>query len=305
MKTLEEAIKYTTKKKNHQLSRLENSHFNEPIGELNDYLVDKESRSSVALNLEYLTTWYHWNFINEFVTNSKLDYNTLTLSTYYALECNNWEYSLGKLVETYDEATSLTKSVKHLAQMLYLGQKERAVQYGNLLLKMLYGKQYDGGSPFPTHPWFMLELFCKWQGKELEQVGTRYPDSLGVYQDALNYWNTTDTKLLSDIVDVLTKFHISQSDEDEQGTAEDENGDGYDLEFTSADYFIFPVEILMWLSIRKDLGLPDYTPSPDNKLMQMEINQLPKSPIAEPKDALIEKCKAKLKQENPDIDFKL
>jgi hypothetical protein len=305
MKTLEEAIKYTIKKKKHQLSRLENSHFNEPIDELHDYLKNIEDDTSVALNFKYLTTWYHWNFINDFISKNNLKHNILATSNYYALECNNWEYFLGKVAETYDDATSLTESIKHVAQMLYLGQKERAVQYGNLLLKMLYDKQYDGGISFPTHPWFMLELFCKWQGKELEQAGTRYPDSLGVYQQALNHWDTADTQLLSDIVDTLTTFHIAQSDEDEQGTANDENGDGYDLEFTKSNYFIFPVEILMWLAIRKDIGLPDYTPSPDNKLMQMEINQLPKTPIPEYTDELIEQCKAKLKKDNPNITFEL
>ncbi|WP_271782003.1 hypothetical protein [Aquimarina algiphila] len=305
MKTLEESIEYTIEKKEYQTSTSKNSHFNEPNQDLKKFLINEKGRGSVALNFGYITTWYHWNFINDFVTNSKLDYNTLTLSTYYASECNNWEYSLGKLVETYDDATSLTNSVKHLAQMLYLGQKEKSISYGNLLLKMLYGKQYDGWITFPTHPWFMLELFCKWQGKELEQAGTRYPDSLGVYQEALNHWDTTDTQLLSDIVDTLTEFHIIQSDEDEQGTVNDENGDGYDLEFTRADYFIFPVEILMWLAIRRDLDLPDYIPSPNNKLMQMKINKLPNVIIPEYKDELVEKCKAKLKKDNPNIEFEL
>ncbi|MFI8605656.1 hypothetical protein ACIGCP_14420 [Cellulophaga baltica] len=111
--------------------------------------------------------------------------------------------------------------------------------------------------------------------------------------------------MLSDDIDSLTKFHIAQSDEDEQGNANDENGDGYDLEFTSADYFIFPIEILMWLAIRRDLGLPKYSASSQNKLMLMEINQLPTKKISKHEDALIEKCKNKLMQKNTDITFEL
>ncbi|WKX76200.1 hypothetical protein [Zobellia laminariae] len=302
MKTLEESVKYTIRKKEHQISRLENSHFNESYDSLNKFLTNEKGRGSVALRIEYLSTWYHWNFIHNFISNDKLHYNALAKSNFYALECNNWRFLLGELVETFDSAISLTTSIKHLAQMLYLGQKERAVAYGNLLLKMLYGKQYDGGMFFPTHPWFMLELFCKWQGKKLEQKGTRYPDSLGVYERALDNWNTEDIRLVSDIIDDLTKFHIAQSDED---VTTDEHGNEFSPEFTKSNYFIFPVEILMWLSIRKDLGLPDYTPSPENKLMQMEINKLPEQSIPWPTDELVEKCKAKLKEDNPGVEFEL
>ena len=305
MKTFEESIKYTIRKKEHQISRLEKSHLEDPIKELNDYLANLEDDSFVGENFNYLSSWYHYNFIYHFLSYKNLDFSYVAKSTYFAMECNIYNLFIAELVPTYNSATSLTQSIKHLAQMLYLGHKERAVAYGNLLLKMLYGKQYDGGLVFPTHPWFMLELFCRWQGKELEQIGTRYPDDLGIYQKALDNWDTKDTDLLSDIVDDLSEFHIAQSDEDEQGGENDENGDGYDLEFTSADYFIFPVEILMWLAIRKDLGLPDYTPSPGNKLMQMDINKLPEQSIPWPTDALVEKCKAKLKADNPGVEFEL
>ncbi|WP_024480403.1 hypothetical protein [Cellulophaga baltica] len=305
MKTLEESIEYTTNKKKNQISRLENSHFHQSIEDLKLFLETGKGIGSSSLKIEYLGAWYHWNFIYKYLVDQEIKYDLLSASTYYNLECNNWCYFLGKWKENFKSATSFTKSIKHLGQMLYLGQKEDAIQYGYFLLKMLYGKQYDGWIVFPTHPWFLLELFCRWQNINLDYEKLNYPNNLGVYQSALDNWNTIDTQLLSDNIDSLTKFHIAQSDEDEQGNANDENGDGYDLEFTSADYFIFPIEILMWLAIRRDLGLPEYRASSQNKLMQMEINQLPTKKISKHEDTLIEKCKNKLMQENPDITFEL
>ncbi|WP_165750511.1 hypothetical protein [Cellulophaga sp. Z1A5H] len=305
MKTLKESIKFTLEKKTHQISKLKNSHFIEPIEELEAYLKDIEDDSFIGENYKYISIWNHWNFINDFISKNILNYNYLAKSTYYSLESNNYDFFIGELVQTYHSAISFTKSIKHLGQMLYLGQKENAIKYGNFLLKMLYGKQYNGWIVFPTHPWFMLALFCKWQNITLDYEKLNYPDNMGVYHNALDNWNTIDTQLLSNNIDSLSKFHITQSDEDELGNANDENGDGYDLEFTSADYFIFPVEILMWLAIRRDLGLPEYKPSSANKLMQLEINQLPSATIPMYKDALIQKCKNKLMQENSDITFKL
>ena len=306
MKTFLESKEYTKKKKAHQTGRLEYSFVTESVDALEEYLITGNKIAGSTKNeIDSLGTWNHWNFINNYVAINELEYALLVKATYYHIECNNWAFFLGKWREHVDFATSFTKSIKHLGQLLYLRQTERAIQYGKLLLKMLYGKQYKGWHVFPKHPWFMMELFCKWQNIELDYDKLNYPDSLGVYENTLQHWDTTDTELLSALIDKLSDFHIKQSSEYEQETEKDENGDGYDLEFTSADYFIFPIEILIWLAIRREMGLPEYEPSPKNELMQLEINRLPEKVVPWPTDELVEKCKAKLKADNPEIDFEL
>ena len=132
MKTFEESIKYTIRKKEHQISRLEKSHLEDPIKELNDYLANLEDDSFVGENFNYLSSWYHYNFIYHFLSYKNLDFSYVAKSTYFAMECNIYNLFIAELVPTYNSATSLTQSIKHLAQMLYLGHKERAVAYGNL-----------------------------------------------------------------------------------------------------------------------------------------------------------------------------
>ncbi|WP_395344250.1 hypothetical protein PN836_005575 [Ningiella sp. W23] len=302
MQTLEDSIAYTKRKKHFQLYGSDVDLLNKRITDLSRYLKGEETLGSVALNLDRLSTYYHWSFIELSVNTNTIEMSTLAKASYIAFETNNWYEFLGKKVAKYSSAVSFNTAVKHLGQLLYLGQYDKAKQYGNLLMKMLYGKQYDGGLVYPTHPWFMLELFCRWQGKALDKKGTRYPENLGVYQTALDNWDTGDTQLLSDIVDSLTEFHIAQSDED---VTTDEYGNEFSPEFTSSNYFIFPIEILMWLAIRKHLGLPDYIASPSNELMSMPINQLPDTPVEWVKDDLVNQCKAKLKADNPDIEFAL
>lgn len=305
MKSIEESITYTTDKKSYQLSKLLISHYQEPLGDLGRYLINDKKRGSVALNLGYLSTWYHWQFIYNFTHSHQISYNSLALSTYYALECNNWEYFLGKAVETYCDATALPDSMNHLAQMLYLGWEDKAILYGNFLVKMLYGKQYDGWVKIPVHPWFMLELFCRWQKIELNRRKLHYPDSLGIYENALSNWDTQDTGLLSIIIDKLSAFHIHQSDEYEHPEPDGGNCDGYHMEFSYSNYFIFPAEILFWLAIRRRLGLPGYQASAQNDLMNLEINQLPSSAFPYPRNDLVEQCKRKLMEDNSGVTFEL
>mgnify|MGYP006879611401 CR=1 FL=1 len=302
MKNLRESIEYTKAKKSHQVSSLEYSFKTESVDALENYLITGKKRGSASNQIERLGIYNHWNFINNFILVNEKEYQLLSKSTYYHLEHNNWCFFLGDLVEGFDSATMFKETIKHLGQLFYLQQFVKAVSYGKLIVEKLYGKHYKGGTSIPIHPWFMLQLFCNWQGIELEQRGTYYPDNMFVYDRALKYWNTKNRELLSDIVDELTAFHIKESDE---YAKTDEYGNEEDTDFTSADYFIFPIEILMWLAIRREMGLPEYEPSPKNELMQLEINRLPEKVVPWPTDELVEKCKAKLKADNPEIDFEL
>ncbi|KGN91079.1 hypothetical protein HQ45_00820, partial [Porphyromonas crevioricanis] len=78
--------------------------------------------------------------------------NSFSISTYIAIEANNWYFSLGKIFGRYKRSIEFHKAIKHMAQALLLGWDELAINYGRLLIRMLYGKQYEGWHPAYKHP---------------------------------------------------------------------------------------------------------------------------------------------------------
>jgi len=300
MRTFNETLKYSEKKKQHQVLKLKDSNLLESIDDLGGFLSDKKKRSTVGSRFEYISSWHIWAFLNEFFQNEKVNFDELALSTYFGVESNNWDFAVGKLSPNYDSAIPFDRSIMHLGQLLYLGWYDKAEKYGKLLLQMLYGKQYNGWVIKPLYAWFVITLFCKWQKIELDKTELKYPDQLGVYEEALANWDVIDQRQLNDIVEKLSAFHIAQSDED---VVTDEDGNEFSPEFTSSDYFIFPAEILAWLAIRKTVGLSGY--NGNDELMKLEINQLPSAVIEKPKNELVDKCKRKLLEDNPGLQFEM
>lgn len=143
MENIEKAIQYVLKKKEYQLEKLTHFYFtsNEDI---NSYISGNKSRAIIGLKLERISNWQHWNFIYSFFKENKLDHNLLALSTYSAIESITWDYFLGTTVEQYKESISFINAIKYLAQALLLGWDSIALKLGDVLLKMLYGKQYKG-----------------------------------------------------------------------------------------------------------------------------------------------------------------
>lgn len=299
MESLESVIKYTEKKKKFQL-RDNDAKLKDRKNALIEYINNQKDDSSVGLNFERLSNQYLWQFISNYLQNKELNYDSLAKSTNLALEANNWDYTLGTISPTYDSAILFNYSAMHLGQLLYLGWGDQAKAYGNFLIKMLYSKHYTGGNAWAKHPWFILMLFCKWQDIVLDKSKLHYPEDMGVYQAAMDDWDTADINLLTNLINQLCDFHIKQSDED---VTMDEYGGEDGPEFSSSDYFIFPVEILTWLAIRKQLALPAYEAKHD--LMRLEINQLPDAIIPFEEDELVLKCKAKLVNDNPGLTFGL
>lgn len=292
MENIEKAVQYVLKKKEYQLEKLTHFYFtsNEDI---NSYISGNKSRAIIGLKLERIYNWQHWNFIYSFFKENKLDHNLLALSTYSAIESITWDYFLGTTVEQYKESISFINAIKYLAQALLLGWDSIALKLGDVLLKMLYGKQYKGWNSAYKHPWFMLSIFCKWQGIELDYTRLNFRKEMGVYEKAIQYWDTKDKTLLTEIVNELVSFHILESDEDEYKN--------HIPDFPSSDYFVFPIDILLWLNIRERIGLPEYIPN--NELMKMPINNYNTLKIDVPKVELIEKAKMKLQTEYPNANI--
>lgn len=141
----------------------------------------------------------------------------------------------------------------------------------------------------------MLELFCKWQGIELDYSRLNYPKDMNVYAKALQNWDTNDEVVLSNLVNDLAEFHISESDESEKANNIPD--------FPSSDYFIYPVEILLWLNIRNRMGLAEY--AGDNALINLSVNNWHTQEVEIPTIELVNQAKAKLRTEYPDTEFYL
>ena len=292
MRTLKELIDYTMEKKEFQVRDEEYFYFN-PVEEIRLFTIDEESDTTVGSSFDFISSWYHYNYILNFLKTRELNDKNLCVSTLYALESNNWEFFLCKKFPNYDESILFHIAIKHLAQSMILGWDSLAIKYGNMLIKMLYGKQYDGWHSAYKHPWFMLEMFCKWQNIKLDYTKLNYPHDVDIYQQVIQYWNTSDRRLLNLLINKMVSFHISQSDEYEY----EENTP----DFPSSDYFVYAIEILMWLNIRERMGFLDYIP--DNELMNLPINNWHTKKIGIPDIELIKKAKIKLLHDYPDLEF--
>ena len=299
MKTLQDSIKYTLEKKKYQLSNKEHF-FTSSNDSIVAYLKNEKSAASIALNFDFLATWDHFQFIHFFLDSHNLEYRYLAESTITEIEANNWYFFLGKKVDRFDSSIQFHEAIKHMAQALLLGWDTLAIKYGKLLITMLYGKQYKGWHPIYKHPWFMLEIFCKWQNIKLDYSKLQYPENMEVYKEVIDNWDTESISLLSTLVNKLVDFHIAQSDE---YVTTDEYGNEESSDFSSSDYFIYAVEILLWLNIRSRMGLPEYTPN--NELMKLSINNWRTIKSEVPVIGLIDNAKAKLLKDYQGFEFEI
>jgi hypothetical protein len=119
---------------------------------------------------------------------------------------------------------------------------------------------------------------------------------LNIYEKALDNLYSVDEKVINKIIDELSDFHVKNSDE---YVKTDKDGNEFSAEFVSCDYFIFPMEILMYLSIRKRLGLPNYNNS--NELLLLKVNRIPNFKIDYLKDGIIEAIFEKIYKENSEL----
>lgn len=297
MNTLAESIRYTEEKKKYQLENLKESHFSRPEEIYNDFLNGKLlTKSTVALNIEYQSNWHLWKYLSNSLYQKKVNYDLLAISTKYAYLSNFMRYLIGIKAPKYNSHVLLRSATMHLVQMLFLGWEKEAIKYGNVLLTMLTDKYYKGGTKRPLYMWFIIKLFCRWQNIELDENKLKMQNNLGIYTTALNNLSSTDTDLINKIINDMAEYHIHNSDE---YVKTDEYGNEQGAEFSSANYFIFPVEILMFLLVRRKLGLPEYDYN-KNELMSLQINRIPASKIDYPSNDKVDEIFSKLYKENPD-----
>lgn len=293
MQNLESSFSYTKEMISHKIKTMGETHFKQELSEIDNYLRNESHRTVVYTSLSSLSSWYLWNFIYEFTENKTVKYDLLAQSTYYGTTANKWAYSIGQCSVHYDGALLFLESSMHLAQLVCLGLDQQAVNYCSMLKAMLDGKQSKMFPNSPVHPWFILDLYLRYHGESMDK-SWRVPSEIGPYHRVLECWDTTDNSLFEEMIKELCDFHISQSDEYEH--------DGNLLEFSSAQYFLFPPEILMWIKLRhnKKLYIGNRHLHP---LLGLDINNLPLVPFNMKRDPMVIKCFEKLQKDNPTVGF--
>lgn len=143
----------------HKIKTMEESHFKRATQKIDNYIKGNAYDTVVGTRLSSLSSWYLWNFINEFTQSGKIEYDLLARSTYYGISANKWAYSIGQCSTHYDGALLFSDSSMHLAQLVCLGLSQEAITYCSLLTKMLNGKQFKMFPDNPTFPWFILDLY--------------------------------------------------------------------------------------------------------------------------------------------------
>ena len=96
MNSLEKSFSYTKEMMAHKIKTMEESHFKRATQKIDNYIKGNAYDTVVGTRLSSLSSWYLWNFINEFTQSGKIEYDLLARSTYYGISANKWAYSIGQ-----------------------------------------------------------------------------------------------------------------------------------------------------------------------------------------------------------------
>lgn len=260
------------------------------IDEINEELKSEKLKKSIRLQFEYLDNWYSDNFVYESLTTG--------YTTYKIDACANGYHILiisDKLSDLYPNnppKLSFDKTAYWIANCLSQKWYKESEVIIEIVNKGLQTKFLDGGWDIKIASWFILEIANYGYQNSIDLSDFNYPDDMGVYQKALDNWDTTDLSLLDDIVSSLCDFHLNEAS---HGDISDNAGkrDPMFLQFSSTKWFVYAFEVLAWLSIREKNGLPNpekFT----HPLMNLELNKLVKGTSPLPQDELFDKVMAKL-----------
>lgn len=259
------------------------------LNEIEEELEEVKIQRSVVNNFKSLNSWYSNQFIYELLddnfTKSKADaaangFHIITLYNEFLPKYPNNHrgpafedigYFLGNCL-----SEKWYKETKEL-----LGIINEGLNTGLL----------EGGFDLKVAAWFIIDIANKGFDNIIDYSKYNYSKDMGVYQEALNNWNTTDLSLLDAIVTKLCDYHLENAT----------YGDGENImhiQFDDCTRFVYAYEILTWLSIREMIGLKN-TDKFSHPLMNLALNKLPTIITAMPKNELFEKVLAKVKSQNP------
>ena len=67
MKTIKTLVDYTKSKKKHQLEKKDYFYI-EPIKDIEEYIRNEKSVAGIGLALDFISSWFHYNYIYSFLT---------------------------------------------------------------------------------------------------------------------------------------------------------------------------------------------------------------------------------------------
>lgn len=245
---------------------------------------------SIIVGFKSLDNWYSNNFVYELLTKQH--------TAYKLLASNNGLHAIiiaDKLAQQYvnrPPSINFDKCTYWLSNCLTQKWYAESESVISIINNWLDSDCLKGGSDYKPASWFIIEVVNKGFGIDMNYQKYNYPEDMGVYQNALDNWDTVDLSLLDNIVSNLCEFHLNEAS---HGDLSDNAGkrDPMFLQFSSTKWFVYAFEILAWLSVRKKNGLinPEKFSHP---LMNLELNKLSKESVPLPEDELFNKVMAKL-----------
>jgi hypothetical protein len=182
----------------------------------------------------------------------------------------------------------LRDAYRVISYLVLTGHSEQAKAANTVVVDALKTPFLAGGDDWFLHPWFLLALLCRWQHRELDLTGCDVPADMGVYADVLAHWDTKDVEEVQALVTDMANFHM--------GAARSNRNDNETNDFSQSDFWFFPYEILTWLRIREEMGLPN-PEAYEHPLMQQPLAAMPPA-TPFPKDEQLERVVAKLKADH-------
>lgn len=264
----------------------EDFHFKEPSNQIEIILAELKVQKSVIVDLKALNNWYGNKFIYRALSENDLSTKPVFFASSYYIAVIADLFASG--YPGNPPKIQFADMVMFLANCLQAKWYDKSYEVIDIINKGLSTKFLNGGLHFAKAAWFVVAIANKAFNKAEDYTNHKYPGTLGIYQQALDKWNTTDLHELDRIVTEMCEYHLSQADFNEETT----------LEFSFVKEFVFTYEILAWLSVREKIGLRN-PESFTHPLMQLPINKLPVQPIPFNNIKSFDEILKRLKEEFP------
>lgn len=264
----------------------EDFHFKEPSNQIETILTESKVQKAVMVDLKTLNNWYGNKFVYLALAENDLSTEPVFFASSYYVSVIADIFALG--YPGNPPKLLFTDLAMFLANCLQAKWYDKSHEIIDIINKGLSTKFLKGGLNYAKAAWFITEIANKAFNIRADYSSYKYPSTLGVYQQALDKWNTTDLAEVDKMVSEMCDYHLSQADFSEETP----------LEFSFVKEFVFTYEILAWLSVREKGGIKN-PESFTHALMQLPVNKLPVQPIAFNNVKLYEEILKKLKEEFP------
>lgn len=260
--------------------------YDKRVNEIKNKLESGGILKAIFRQYDYLNNWYSSNFVYDMLSKGITSFRTdLVKNGYQVLLVSD------KLTEIYLNSNPPYLSFDRVGYWLancviqkWYMEAEKLIDIVNRGLST----NLKGGLDFKPAAWFILEIMNKGYDRNIDLKQFNYPKNMGVYQRAIDHWDTQDLNIMNNIISELCDYHL------ENATYGDPN-DNLKIQFSNPSWFVYTFEILNWLSIREMKGL-DNPSAFNHPLMSIALNKLPKDTFPMPEDELFNKVMHKLNQ---------